>query len=140
MGGLVENLPGGIELGTIPITLTDEADKDPLFKGFPKLMQAHASHTQTVTKLPSSAILLASGNKEPHHAFAMAPCAWGVQFHPEFDAGIMKTYVYAFSNLMKSHGQDSNQAIKTITETPHSMQLLNRFVEIAAFRQIAHTP
>lgn len=101
---------------------------------------AHASHTQSVIQLPSDAVLLASGKNEPHHAFAMGPCAWGVQFHPEFDADIMKTYVHAFSDLMKTHAQDPDQAIKTITDTPHSMQILNRFVEIALSRQIASNP
>ena len=131
MGGIVGNVPTGVELGTVVIALTDEADKDLLFKETPKRIKAHASHTQTVIQLPPNATLLASGENEPHHAFAMGPCAWGVQFHPEFDADIMKTYVHAFSDLMKSHGQDPDQAVKTITETPLSMQLLNRFVEIA---------
>lgn len=140
MGGVVGNFAGGIELGTVHVSLTDEAGKDPLFKGLPINIMAHASHTQSVVQLPSKAVLLASGENEPHHAFAMGPCAWGVQFHPEFDADIMKTYVHAFSDLMKTHAQDPDQAIKTVIETPHSMQLLNRFVEIAFSRQIAQNP
>ncbi len=131
MGGLVGNCPDGVELGTVPVTLTDKAENDPLFKGLPESIMVHASHTQTVLKLPSEAILLASNENEPHHAFTMGPCAWGVQFHPEFDADIMKTYVHAFSDLMKTHGQKPDQTLKTISETPRSMQLLNRFVGIA---------
>jgi GMP synthase (glutamine-hydrolysing) len=140
MGGVVGNFPGGVELGTVPVTLTDKADKDPLFNGLPNSIMAHASHTQTVLQLPPDAIPLASNENEPHHAFAIGPCAWGVQFHPEFDADIMKTYVHAFSDLMKSHGQDPDQAVKTITETPHSMQLLNRFIEIAFSGQTIGNP
>lgn len=140
MGGMVGNFPGGIELGTIRISLTDQAEKDPLFRGLPKNITAHVSHTQSVIQLPSDAVLLASGKNEPHHAFAVGSCAWGVQFHPEFDADIMKTYVHAFSDLMKTHAQDPDQAIKTITDTPHSMQILNRFVEIAYSRQTAGNP
>lgn len=137
MGGLVENLPGGIELGTVTITLTGEAGEDPLFKGLPRHMQVHASHTQTVAQLPPGAILLAAGDDEPHHAFSLGPCAWGVQFHPEFDAEIMKTYVHAFSDLMRTHGQDPIRALKKIMETPLSTRLLNRFVEIAVSRKTA---
>jgi GMP synthase (glutamine-hydrolysing) len=140
MGGQVGNCPDGVELGTVSVTLTDQADKDPLFKGLPNIIMAHASHTQTVLQLPPEAILLASGENEPHHAFAMGSCTWGVQFHPEFDADIMKTYVHAFSDLIKTHGQNPDQAITTITETPHSMQLLNRFVEITISCQTSGNP
>jgi GMP synthase (glutamine-hydrolysing) len=131
IGGMVGNCPHGVELGTVPVTLTDNADKDPLFKGLPDSIMVHASHTQTVLQLPPKAILLAFNENEPHHAFAFGPCAWGVQFHPEFDADIMKTYVYALSDLMKTHGQNPDQVVKTITETPRSMQLLNRFAAMA---------
>lgn len=135
LGGVVKNFSGGVELGTVQVTLTDEAQKDPLFKGFPKHIKAHASHTQTVTQLPANAILLAAGADEPHHAFAVDPCAWGVQFHPEFDAHIMKTYVHAFAELMTVHGQNPDNVIKEIVETPLSQMILTRFVDIAMSRQ-----
>ncbi len=140
MGGQVGNLPDGVELGTVPVTIAEKAGIDPLFKGLPEKVMAHASHTQTVLKLPSEAVLLASNENEPHHAFAIGPCAWGVQFHPEFDADIMKTYVCAFSDLMKTHGQNPDQALKMITETPHSLQLLNRFAEITISYQAKGDP
>jgi len=140
MDGVVANLPTGVELGTVQITLTGKAHKDPLFKGLPKRIWAHASHTQTVVQLPPGAILLASGENEPHHAFAMGPCAWGVQFHPEFDAEIMNSYVHAFSDLMKRHGQDPDKAMEDITQTPLSQILLERFVDIAISGQAADQP
>ena len=140
MGGVVGNFPAGVELGTVPVTLTDKADKDPLFKGLPKRIMAHVSHTQTVIQLPPDAILLASGENEPHHAFAVSPCAWGVQFHPEFDADIMKTYVHEFAALMNTHGQNPETAIKNIAETPCSRLLINRFVDLAISRQTLDCP
>jgi len=140
MGGVVGNFPTGVELGTVQVTLTDEAHKDSLFKGLPKRIRVHASHTQTVVQLPPDAILLASGENEPHHAFAMGACAWGVQFHPEFDADIMKTYVHEFSDLMKRHGQNPDKVIEDITETPLSQILLERFVDIAISRQTVGKP
>jgi GMP synthase (glutamine-hydrolysing) len=138
MGGLVGNLPTGVELGTVHITLTDEAEKDPLFKNLPKQIMAHASHTQSVLQLPPGAILLASSENEPHHAFALGSCAWGVQFHPEFDDGIMKTYVHEFTELMKTHGQNPDKVVEEIAETPLSSLLLNRFIDIAISRQSVH--
>ncbi len=135
MGGVVGNVSTGVELGTVVITLTNEADKDLLFKEMPKRIKAHASHTQTVIQLPPDAVLLASGENEPHHAFALGPCAWGIQFHPEFDADIMKTYVHEFAELMKTHGQNPDNVIKNIEETHYSRSLLKRFCDIAMSRQ-----
>ena len=136
-GGVVGNVPTGVELGTVVVSLTEEAGQDLLFQEMPKRIKAHASHTQTVIQLPPDAILLASGENEPHHAFALGPCAWGVQFHPEFDADIMKTYVQEFGDLMKTHGQDPDHVIENIEETHYSRNLLKRFGDIALSRQAA---
>jgi GMP synthase (glutamine-hydrolysing) len=140
MGGVVGNLPTGVEMGTVPITLTDQADSDPLFHGLPKQIMAHASHTQSVVQLPPGAILLASSENEPHHSFSLGSCAWGVQFHPEFDANIMKTYVHDFASLMKTHGQDPDKVVADIVETPRSRRMLNRFVDIVISRQGVDIP
>lgn len=140
MGGVVGNFPTGVELGTVQVTLTDEAHKDPLFKGLPKRIRVHTSHTQTVVQLPPNAILLASNENEPHHAFAMGPCAWGVQFHPEFDAEIMNTYVHEFSDMMKRYGQNPDKVIEDIAEAPLSQILLERFADIAISRQTVGKP
>lgn len=140
MGGVVGNLPTGVELGTVPITLTDQASNDLLFSGLPKQIMVHASHTQSVLQLPPNAILLASSVNEPHHAFSLGSCTWGVQFHPEFDAGIMKTYVHDFTTLMKAHGQDPDKVMQDIVRTPHSRLMLNRFVDIAISRQDVEIP
>jgi GMP synthase (glutamine-hydrolysing) len=140
MGGVVGNVPSGVELGTVVITLTDEADRDLLFKEMPKRIKAHSSHTQTVIQLPPDAVLLASCEDEPHHAFALGPCAWGVQFHPEFDADIMKSYVHEFAELMKIHGQDPDNVVKNIEETHYSRSLLKRFCDIAMSRHAVGNP
>jgi len=140
MGGVVGDFPAGVELGTVRVTLTDEAAQDPLFKGLPKQIKVHASHTESVLQLPPGAILLASGENEPHHAFALGSCAWGVQFHPEFDAGIMKTYVHDFATRMKTHGQDPDKVVEDIAEAPRSRLMLNRFVDIAISRQGVDIP
>lgn len=140
VGGVVGNCPTGVEVGTVRVTLTEAADKDPLFKGLPKHIKAHASHTQTVIQLPVDAVLLAFGKNEPHHAFALGPCAWGVQFHPEFDADIMKTDVHECAELINTHGQDPDNVIKDITETPYSQLLLKRFADIAISRQTVGNP
>jgi GMP synthase (glutamine-hydrolysing) len=130
MGGIVGNLPQGTEMGTVDIALTPEAENDRLFKTFPLVVQVHASHSQTVTSLPPGAVLLAANDWEPHHAFAVGNYAWGIQFHPEFDAGIMAAYVNAFADDLKNQGQNPEDLLQNIEETPESARILERFAEI----------
>jgi len=131
LGGVVGSSPIGIELGTVNVRLNGDAAKDPLFKYTPTAFKAHASHSQSVIQLPPDAVLLASSKNEPNHAFSIGPHAWGLQFHPEFDADIMKTYLHEFAGLMETHGQAPKTAVDAVVETPHSMSLLQRFAKIA---------
>ncbi|MCP4693269.1 MAG: glutamine amidotransferase, partial [Desulfobacterales bacterium] len=100
MGGVVENNPRGLEFGNTAVTLTGAARTDPLFKGFPSPLGVHASHTQTVRKLPEGAIHLASNAMDANHAFRIGECARGIQFHPEFDADIMIRYINTFREML----------------------------------------
>jgi len=130
MGGIVANHPQGTEMGTVDIALTPEAESDSLFKTSPAVIKVHASHSQTVKRLPPDAVLLAANAWEPHHAFSIGECAWGIQFHPEFDADIMRSYIHAYKDYLISEGQDADQLLQQIEETPYSRQVLEQFVQI----------
>jgi len=82
-GGTVDFHELGEEKGEVEIELTEAGKKDPLLGVLPAHFLAYASHSQTVTKLPENAIVLAKNNFEPFHAVAYGPKIWGVQFHPE---------------------------------------------------------
>lgn len=131
MGGVVGSSPIGIELGAVDVYVNGNAAKDPLLKNSPTAFKVHASHSQSVLQLPPDAVRLASNKNEPNHAFSIGPHAWGLQFHPEFDADIMKTYIHEFSSRMETHGQDPQKAADAVVETPHSRSLLQRFAKIA---------
>lgn len=134
MGGHVDNHPQGIEMGTVEIELEQAAQNDPLMKNLPQTLKVHASHTQSVITLPPDAVLLAANAWEAHHAFAVGDCAWGIQFHPEFDAHIMQTYINAFQDYLESEGQDVGHLLKQVQETPYSRQVLERFAEVIVER------
>jgi len=137
MGGTVADHPQGTEMGTVGIASTPEAKDDLLFKTLPSIMQVHASHSQTVTNLPPDAVLLAANAWEPHHAFAVGACAWGIQFHPEFDAHIMSTYIKAFADELRKQGQNPDDLLHKIEETPDSRQVLERFAKMVLERKNA---
>ena len=134
-GGRVENNPAGRQIGTLDVTLTDAAEHDPLFSGFPRVLHLPVSHRQSVTRLPADATLLATAVGDPHHAFALGDHAWGVQFHPEFDADIVRGYIDARSDQLAAEGLDAAKLQRSATDTPHGSLLLRRFAQLLRQRE-----
>ena len=127
MGGEVGYNPHCKEIGTVAISLTDESNNDPLFNGIPVIFQAHATHAQSVLKLPSDALLLAGNPHEPHHAFRSGTCAWGVQFHPEYSTEIMKAYITAQADSLRKNGGNVEDLLIKVTKTPFAQRVLSNF-------------
>jgi GMP synthase (glutamine-hydrolysing) len=127
MGGKVDFHPGGLEIGTNPITLTADALSDPLFQGLPQVFNAHTCHSQTVLALPPGAVVLAKNTHDPHHAFRLGPAAWGVQFHPEYTPDIMDGYIRNMSPMILALGKDPAEAQQQVIETTEAAQVLTRF-------------
>lgn len=71
LGGEVDYHPAGPEVGTVPVRLTPATRSDPLFSELPELFHAHATHAQSVLRLPASAVHLAGNDYEPNHAFCV---------------------------------------------------------------------
>ncbi len=124
LGGRVGYNPRGPEMGTTEISLQDSARTDALLSGLPRTLKVHASHSQSVLTLPPKAVLLASNPWDENQAFRIDDCAWGVQFHPEFDAGIMRAYC----------GDDGPGSCRDIGETPLAADVLRRFAAIVTAR------
>ena len=130
MGGKVGFNPLGSEYGTIDVQLSKHSANDVLFNGFPHQIRVHVSHAQSVLSLPPKSTLLASSSKDSHQAFAMGDHVWGVQFHPEYDAGIAGTYIKECAADLSAEGLDPAHLLGTVEETPYGEQLLKRFEEI----------
>ncbi len=121
LGGTVGYNPNGREMGTREVTFLEAAFRDRLLGGLPGTIQVHLSHSQSVLSLPPGAIHLALNSLDRNQAFRVGDCAWGVQFHPEFDAGIMRAYV-------KEEGLPEGSSI---IDTPFGNEILRRFATIA---------
>ncbi len=132
VGGEVADNPKGREFGTVLVQLSEKAQKDDLFRGLAQTLSVHTAHTQSVCSLPSRAVVLARNDHDRFHAFRVGRCAWGVQFHPEFDARITRYYVKRFSKELREEGKDCEKLLKNITEQPTGEKLLKRFVAFAA--------
>jgi GMP synthase (glutamine-hydrolysing) len=129
-GGQVGFHPAGQEVGTVEVRLHNGEREDALFGAFPSRFQAHVAHTQTVLRLPPGAVPLAENTHEPHHAFRVGDRAWGVQFHPEFDASIMRAYIREESAGLAAAGHEVPALLETVRETPVAAQVIERFAQI----------
>ncbi len=131
MGGQVDYHPRGKEVGTFDIRLRAACDEDPLFSGLPEHFPVHTTHSQSVLALPPGAMLLAENDFEPHHAFRLGPCAWGVQFHPEYDSRIMRDYLLAQAESLTGAGREPAALLSAIRETPEANSILQKFASLA---------
>ena len=125
LGGEVGYHPGGLELGTVPITLTPEAQADPLFAHLPAQLTAQVVHAQSVRALPPGAVRLAGNAHEPHQAYRIGAHAWGVQFHPEFSLAAMQGYVQHLAATLPA-----GHTPPMVQETPQACSLLGRFAQL----------
>lgn len=127
-GGEVGNHPGGQELGSVMVTLTPEAQKDPLFRGLPGSFPVHVNHAQTVTRLPEDATLLAYNDFEKTHSFRTGKNGWGVQFHPEYTGDIMRAQIHAQYDAVRRSGRDPEALLARVSDKDYGKRVLRNFV------------
>ncbi len=129
-GGRVDYNPAGREIGTVPLRLHGAAHADPLLAGVPGDFVAHATHSQSVLTLPPDATLLASSLHDHHQCFRVGESAWGVQFHPEFTAPVMRTYVLEREEVLREEGMAPEKLLAEVVETPAATLILRNFARI----------
>jgi GMP synthase (glutamine-hydrolysing) len=67
---------------------------------------------------------------DPNAAFRLGDRAWGIQFHPEFDADIMRGYIRGRSGLIAEEGGDPVALEAACRDSAHGRALLARFGEL----------
>jgi GMP synthase (glutamine-hydrolysing) len=130
LGGDVGNNPNGREFGTVEVALQTPAHTDPLLEGLPRRIRVHVGHTQSVLRLPAGAIRLASNPWDANQAVRFGPAAWGVQFHPEFDADIVGEYIEHYRDLLAREGQDPDALIMTTRVESSGSDVLRKFARL----------
>ncbi len=130
LGGTVGDNPQGPEFGTIEVYLSERAQEDRLLGGMGTAIGVHVGHTQTVLRLPKGAERLGFSERDRHQAFVVGGCAWGVQFHPEFDAEILIEYINHYREQLMEEGQDPDRLTEACRNTPYGVEILKRFALI----------
>ncbi len=130
LGGTVDWHPQGREIGTTTIHLTDAGRNDPLLGTLPAAFVAQVTHAQRVCQLPTNAVLLAGNAYESHHAFRLGEATWGLQFHPEFSADIMRAYVQEMADALHREQRDTDALLEQIAAADADASLLKHFVNL----------
>jgi GMP synthase (glutamine-hydrolysing) len=130
LGGRVGRNPRGREIGTVRLRVAPAARRDALLGALPGTTYAHTTHVESVLELPPGARHLAASDVDPNQAFAVAARAWGVQFHPEFDADVMRGYLEGRREVLREEGLDPEALLAGVREAPEAASLLRRFVEL----------
>ncbi|WP_426661036.1 glutamine amidotransferase [Rhodanobacter aciditrophus] len=127
LGGRIDYLPGGREIGTQAIARLDAGGGDPLVNRLPGSFRAHTTHEQSVLEAPPGAIVLARSARDPHQLLRYGPHALSTQFHPEFSADVMRAYIRRKHADMQREGFDPQRSLREVAATPVARRLLQRF-------------
>lgn len=130
LGGEVGNNPKGREFGTVEVALEESACEDRLMGCLPLRIRVHVGHTQSVLRMPTGAVRLATNPWDVNQAVRFGETTWGVQFHPEFDAEIVRGYIEHYRDLLSAEGQDPDRLIDCTTEDSIGRLVLRRFAEL----------
>lgn len=131
LGGTVGPNVGGRAFGSVRVELLPAGRGDPLFRGVAPVMDTHAAHLQSVLRLPGGARRLASTAGDPNQAIAFGERAWGVQFHPEFDADIVRRYAQEQSESLRGDGLDPVAIAAAARDSAVGSRILRNFLELA---------
>lgn len=129
LGGEVQRNPRGREMGTIRIErLPDGGEPAPIFADLPERFDAHVTHIDSVVRLPPGAQALARSDREEFHAIRFTETCYGVQFHPEMDAEVMRAYVETRREILTREGFVVDAMLAEIREAEAGRQTLRNFV------------
>jgi GMP synthase (glutamine-hydrolysing) len=127
LGGEVKRNPNGREMGTMRVQRVAD---DRLFAGLPRAFDMQGTHVDAVVKLPRGAELLATTPRDPNAAFRVGENVRGVQFHPEFDADVMRGYVQARTEIVRGEGGDPEAMLAGVHDRTRGETILRNFVQL----------
>lgn len=133
LGGEVGDNPMGMEVGTVPLHLTAAGYQDALLGAIANHPWAQVVHRQSVLTPPPGAVVLASNAHDACQAFRFGERVWGVQFHPEFSADVMRAYLQALRDEALSAQQVEDQ-LQEVRECEDAAAILRRFAQLTLAR------
>ncbi len=122
------------EIGVRRINLSLKGIEDSLFRSVPAHFDTFQWHNDSFA-LPEGAIHLACSDACPNQAFRYGEKAYGLQFHPEVNEGIVTAWCRDFDAGGLNAGQimDGFRSIEA-SYRANSFRILDNFLEIARVR------
>jgi GMP synthase-like glutamine amidotransferase len=143
-GGRVERGHAGLEVGLVPIRFLPEAADDALLGPVAAAGAARVAvpqwHQDAVTVLPPGAVLLASGDRYPHQAFRLGPCAWGLQYHPEVTLADFGEWMRSGHGAVREAGMGPDGVLADLAAADTDLEALARLHARAFAARLASPP
>ena len=117
------------EQGSLPITLTMEAETDPLFHDTPNPFLAVSIHKQKALRAPIGFETLAYTDVCCHAFRIPNKPFWAFQFHPEVDRDTLIERLTIYQSQYTKDPGHLQSILNTVQDTPESNSLLRKFVD-----------
>lgn len=134
-GGMVTAGHKRMEMGTHPVTLTEEGTRDVLFRTLPRRFETQMGHQDRVVALPPKARELAVSDVNPFQAFRLGDLPiYGTQFHSELDETTERQRLLAYRcHYPELENDNAFQAIlDSVKPSPEADNLLYHFLLLYA--------
>lgn len=126
LGGKVGYHPEGREIGTRAVARSGPAHSA---SSLPPQFPAHLIHQQTIQQTPPQAQVLAHNDHDAHQLLRYGTNSWSTQFHPEFNAAIMQSYLTVFRDQLAKESFDVDALVEAVQETPDANTFLRDFMQ-----------
>ncbi|MDO4888641.1 MAG: glutamine amidotransferase [Actinomycetaceae bacterium] len=80
------------------VTLTDDAERDPLARNMPRVFWAYAGHAESVGNPPAGGVVLATGDFCHTQMVRWGRNVYGTQFHPEITTPGMRIRIDSYGD------------------------------------------
>ena len=129
LGGEVVRDEATFEMGTLPISLTEEGRADVLFRDTPDGFLAVSVHRERATGLPKGCVELARTDACLHSFRVQGKPFWTFQFHPEVDRATLVERLTVFKDKYTKGDDELAAVLSSARETPESNVLMRKFVD-----------
>ncbi|MBV1908095.1 MAG: type 1 glutamine amidotransferase [Kangiellaceae bacterium] len=129
LGGKIVDSEKEFEMGTLFISLSNDAKSDTLFCDTPDQFSAVSVHKQKAVELPSPCELLAYTETCIHAIKVKNKPFWAFQFHPEVDKEVLVKRLTLYKENYTNGSEQLSQVLSSAEETPESNALVRKFVE-----------